>query len=434
MGTRIFCFVIVVVFLASVVGYAGWAIFQYINDEAVPEPKTTAEATQELLDSLNLGNLADYEPAEERIKTRRIEILTDAGTEGELYVVGSDVVTIEARYALASSGQLIYDTTQVEAGQQSVSQSVASFCSGWPESLTGMRVGDKRRLFVPAAEIGLCLDVSQQTWLAEYDMVIDIGLVGIADRLVLSLDELENLGVLEPYAPPGGRLAERSTEDVEAGNGSTVEAGDIVIVQARYALAASGQIFAQPDENEDGSPRARTMGSRSFCSFWPEALIGMQAGGKRRLFLPEVDVVACESPIGGWVAGQDLVIEVETLEIVDRRFTSLAPRQNPVVELEIEDVVVGTGSEVQAGDTVVADYIGILAADGTMFDSGEGVSFSLNGVIAGWEDGLVGMRVGGTRILIIPYAQAYGPAGQGPIPPEADLIFQVKLVDIEAAN
>ena len=432
MGTRIFCFVIVIVFLASVVGYAGWAIFQYTSEEAGPEPKTTAEATRELLDSLNLGNLADYEPSEERIKTRKIETLSAA--EGELYVVGSDVVTIEARYALASSGQLIYDTTQAEDGQQSISRSVASFCSGWPESLIRMRVGDKRRLFVPAAEIGRCLDVSQQAWLAEYDMVIDVDLVGIADRPVLSLDELENLGVLEPYAPPAERPTERSTEDIEAGNGLTVEAGDIIVIQARYVLASSGQIFAQPAEDEEGSLRSLTIGSRSFCAFWPEALIGMQVGSTRRLFLPEVDVVACEAPIDGWVEGQDLVIEVETLEVVDRRFTSLAPRQDPVVELEIEDVVVGAGSEVQADDTVVADYIGILAADGTMFDSGEEASFSLNGVIVGWKNGLVGMRVGGTRILTIPYTQAYGSAGQGSIPPDADLIFQVKLIGIEETN
>ena len=432
MGTRIFCFVIVIVFLASVVGYAGWAIYQYVDEEAAPEPKTTAEATQELLDSLNLGSLEDYESSEEAIEVRRIETLIEG--EGDLYVVGSDVVTVEARYALANSGQLIYDTTQAEAGEQTISRSVASFCSGWPESLTGLRDGGKRRLFVPAVDVGRCLDVSQQAWLAEYDMVIDIKLVGIADRPVLALDELENLGTLEPYVPPAERLAERSSEDIEVGSGLKVEDGDIIVIQVRHALAAGGQIFAQPLESEDGSLQSQTLGARSLCPFWSEALLGMQSDGIRRLFLPEIDVVACNPPIDGWVEGQDLVIEVEVLEIVDRRFTSLAPRTSPVEELEVKDLVVGTGSEVEAGDAVVADYIGILAKDGSIFDSSEEASFSLNGVIVGWRDGLVGMRVGGTRLLIIPFAQAYGSGGQGPIPANADLIFQVKLVDIEEVN
>ena len=432
MGTRIFCFVIVIVFLLSVVGFAGYAIFQYVTEEEGPAPKTSTEATQEILDSINLGDLEDYEPSDESIESRRIETLEE-GEDG-LYVVGSDVVTIEARYALAESGKLIYDTAQTESGQQGISQSVSSFCQGWPESLTGLKAGGRRRLFVPAAEIGRCLDVSQQAWLAEYDMIIDIRLVGIADRPVLALEDLENLGELEEYAPPAGRPTERSFEDILSGSGPAVEATDIVVVRARYALAGSGQIFFQPAAGEDGSLPSRTLSPDSFCSFWPEALTGLRAGGKRRLLLPEAEVVTCDLPIDGWVEAEDLVIEVELAGIVDRAFTSLAPRRDPIGELDIEDTVVGEGREVAAGDSVVANYIGILASDGTIFDSGEEASFSLNGVIAGWREGLVGMRVGGTRILSIPAAQAYGQNGQGSIPPNADLIFQVELVGIEQVN
>ena len=118
-----------------------------------------------------------------------------------------------------------------------------------------------------------------------------------------------------------------------------------------------------------------------------------------------------------------------------------SPLQNftPIAKIEAlktEDTVVGTGTEVKSGDTVTAHYTGAVAATGIVFqssrDSGSPIPFSLNQVIAGWSQGVPGMKVGGTRRIYIPASLAYGsipPAGSG-IPANADLVFDVELVKV----
>jgi FKBP-type peptidyl-prolyl cis-trans isomerase len=104
--------------------------------------------------------------------------------------------------------------------------------------------------------------------------------------------------------------------------------------------------------------------------------------------------------------------------------------------LQSTDLTVGDGQEVQPGDTVTVDYTGAIAATGQIFQSskdfGRTVSFPLNQVIKGWTDGIPGMKVGGTRRLLIPAAQAYGanPPGGSNIPANADLVFDVTLHSI----
>ena len=103
-------------------------------------------------------------------------------------------------------------------------------------------------------------------------------------------------------------------------------------------------------------------------------------------------------------------------------------------QLVVIDQVTGTGAEVAAGGTVTAQYSGVVAETGEEFDSswsrGEPATFPLDQVIQGWTDGLVGMKVGGRRTLVIPADQAYGanpPPGSG-IPANADLVFTIDLV------
>ena len=105
--------------------------------------------------------------------------------------------------------------------------------------------------------------------------------------------------------------------------------------------------------------------------------------------------------------------------------------------LQYKDVTVGSGAEAQAGNTVSVHYTGWLT-DGTKFDSsidrGQPFSFSLGtgGVIAGWDEGVVGMKEGGKRLLVIPSDLAYGASGAGGvIPPNATLIFEVELLEVE---
>lgn len=107
-----------------------------------------------------------------------------------------------------------------------------------------------------------------------------------------------------------------------------------------------------------------------------------------------------------------------------------------VERMIIEDVKVGDGDTVEVGDVVSVHYIGTLQ-DGTEFDNskkrGTPFDFKVGGgqVIKGWEEGLVGMRVGGQRILVIPPDMAYGEQGIGPIPGNATLVFAIELLEIK---
>ncbi|MEI2637998.1 MAG: FKBP-type peptidyl-prolyl cis-trans isomerase [Microthrixaceae bacterium] len=107
-----------------------------------------------------------------------------------------------------------------------------------------------------------------------------------------------------------------------------------------------------------------------------------------------------------------------------------------VTELVITDDVEGSGDEVTSGATVTAHYVGVSASSGVQFDAswdrGSPISFPLSGVIRGWSEGLLGMRVGGRRTLVIPGDMAYGPhppPGAG-IAPNETLVFTVDLVDV----
>jgi hypothetical protein len=101
--------------------------------------------------------------------------------------------------------------------------------------------------------------------------------------------------------------------------------------------------------------------------------------------------------------------------------------------LRIWDVQTGSGTAVTAGASVHAFYTGYLT-DGTVFDSVRSpktpAPFSLYGVIQGWQEGLIGMKPGGIRRLDIPAALAYGATGKGSIPPNAEIVFEIKLVSV----
>lgn len=106
-----------------------------------------------------------------------------------------------------------------------------------------------------------------------------------------------------------------------------------------------------------------------------------------------------------------------------------------VTELQSIDVTEGTGEEVPIGATITAHYTGALCKDGTIFQSshdfGEAITFGLDQVIEGWKTGVPGMKVGGTRRLLIPSEMAYGSVrAAANIPPNSDLVFDIELVAI----
>ena len=122
--------------------------------------------------------------------------------------------------------------------------------------------------------------------------------------------------------------------------------------------------------------------------------------------------------------------------IEERGKPEVAVPPAPATELKVTDVVEGTGPAVQPTDSVTVHYVGVGQQSGKEFDSswsrGETISFPLSGVIQGWSEGLVGMKVGGRRELVIPGALAYGANPPSPdIAPDETLVF---VVDLAAIN
>ena len=109
---------------------------------------------------------------------------------------------------------------------------------------------------------------------------------------------------------------------------------------------------------------------------------------------------------------------------------------NPITTLSTSTVLEGSGTrQVKSGDKITVHYRGWLATNGTVFDQSfnhgtTGFSFTagVGMVIKGWDDGVIGMKVGEVRTLKIPSASGYGATGSGSIPGNADLIFDVELI------
>lgn len=114
---------------------------------------------------------------------------------------------------------------------------------------------------------------------------------------------------------------------------------------------------------------------------------------------------------------------------------SAADSTGNLSKLIVDDVIFGTGDEVKVGDTVSVHYIGTLQ-NGQEFDNSNkrGTPFTFTvgegKVIKGWEEGIVGMKKGGKRILVVPSDLGYGDKGYGPIPGGANLVFAVDLLEI----
>ena len=109
--------------------------------------------------------------------------------------------------------------------------------------------------------------------------------------------------------------------------------------------------------------------------------------------------------------------------------------RDQVTELETTDTEVGTGEEVKPGATIIAHYTGALVNNGIIFQSshdfGKAITFGLDQVIAGWTEGVPGMKVGGTRRLVIPAVKAYGERSPAKnIPANSDLVFDIELIAI----
>ena len=140
--------------------------------------------------------------------------------------------------------------------------------------------------------------------------------------------------------------------------------------------------------------------------------------------------IAFGSQLGGTMQQE----EDESFNFVEED-TQVEEQVQDFDKLKIITIQEGSGEEVQVGDTVSVYYSGTLI-DGTKFADERGTPFEFTlgqgGIIIGWEEGVLGMKVGGVRELRIPSTKGYGEAGAGDlIPPNAGLIFSVELLEIK---
>jgi FKBP-type peptidyl-prolyl cis-trans isomerase len=142
------------------------------------------------------------------------------------------------------------------------------------------------------------------------------------------------------------------------------------------------------------------------------------------------------SPTGGCATSPPVAASVLGTADLSRKPAVEVPDGPAPCGLVVGDLVQGTGPAAKPGDQLTMKYVGVLYADGSQFDAswdrGSDFPFQLGAgqVIAGWDRGLVGMKAGGRRQLVIPASLGYGDQGQGPIPPGATLVFVVDLVRI----
>ena len=139
-------------------------------------------------------------------------------------------------------------------------------------------------------------------------------------------------------------------------------------------------------------------------------------------------------PGGPSLDGVTVIVDGTAAPIV-----TVADGAAPVTQLGSLEIAAGDGATAKAGDTLTVDYCGIGLASQSIFDSswvrGEPATFPLDGLIQGWQDGLPGMKVGETRLLVIPGALGYGPnppSGSG-IEPDETLVFVITLKDVIAS-
>ncbi len=130
--------------------------------------------------------------------------------------------------------------------------------------------------------------------------------------------------------------------------------------------------------------------------------------------------------------GSDSVVAPEDIDFVDELQIDLSLMTRTASGLYIQDLTVGDGAVVEAGDTALVDYAGWLP-NGANFDGGTNVEFSIGtgDLIDGFDEGVLGMRVSGTRSLVIPPALAYGDQVVGGIPANSTLVFRVTVKGIK---
>ena len=238
-------------------------------------------------------------------------------------------------------------------------------------------------------------------------------------------------------APCGKEPSELVVTDLKEGSGAELTDGMVATVDYTGAVWKDGSVF---DASYGGSPFTVKVGAGRVIPGWDQGLVGMKVGGRRQLVIPADLAYGEQGSPPAIPANATLVFIIDLRSAETPAEAPPAPagvEGGKVDSLVVTDEIAGSGDAVESGDQVRVQYIGVHGATGEVFDSswqrGEPFEFTVGQgeVIAGWDQGLIGMQVGGRRRLEIPGSLAYGPSGRPPtIGPDETLVFSVDLVGI----
>jgi len=242
-----------------------------------------------------------------------------------------------------------------------------------------------------------------------------------------------------PPEPP----VDLEVEDIVEGSGPQASAGSLLVMQYVGVSCSTGLQF---DASWDrGQPFSFELGAGKVIKGWDEGIVGMAAGGRRLLTIPPEKAYGSSGSGSGSIGpNETLLFIVDLLALVPTNLEkpSVSVPDEPASELLITDLAEGEGREVQSGDIVYVHYVGYSQSTNTQFDASwdrgreQYIIFPLGQgtVIDGWEEGLLGMKVGGRREIVIPPDLAYGQdgAGGGIIAPDETLGFVVDLLGANA--
>ena len=242
-------------------------------------------------------------------------------------------------------------------------------------------------------------------------------------------------------ANPTTTLSGLQIEDTIVGDGAEAKSGHDVTVHYTGWLYKDGAKGKKFDSSKDrGDPFRFELDGGMVIAGWDEGVQGMKIGGARTLIIPAELGYGARGAGGDIPPNSTLIFDVELLGLSGGTEAVELSLIETDTGLQYEDTVVGEGAEATAGQRVTVHYTGWLFKDGgkgKKFDSskdrGDPFRFRLAGgeVIKGWDEGVQGMKVGGTRMLVIPAALGYGARGAGgAIPPNATLLFEVDLLAV----
>jgi FKBP-type peptidyl-prolyl cis-trans isomerase len=254
----------------------------------------------------------------------------------------------------------------------------------------------------------------------------------------------ENPPITVPLEP----AKELTTKDLKVGTGDEITdetVKNLDKVEVNYV--GMGQQSKRIFDSSFVKGQTATFALNEVIPAWTQGLKGMKVGGRRQIVTPgSLAYGPGGSPQAQIGPDETLVFVIDLISI--KKTVPLKPRDatepNVTVptakanELVKTDLKEGDGEEITQADadkgaTITVDYVGFAQSTGKKFDgsfgTGKPATLQLNGVIKGWTNGLVGMKVGGRRQLVIPGSLAYGPDGRPPsIGPDETLVFVIDLL------